>query len=202
MVRPAKRGRIAPDPMEPSTWHTRGEVAEILGVHRSTVARHEALGRLHALLDDRGVHRFSPGEVRALLHSPRRKSKQRDPARPLGEIEADVFAMLSQGFTRREVVLRLRITSDDAQRYWEKWNCETFEEAARIERQRAQQQQRDAMAQKLREEEERQRKEIDAQQRHLEEINAAMLAAFIAWLLATGKARDWLELAVTLKASK
>lgn len=31
---------------------------------------------------------------------------------------------------------------------------------------------------------------------------AAIIAAFIVWLLATGKAREWVELAFTLKAAK
>lgn len=177
MVRPAKRPRVAPDPNDTSTWYTRGEVAEILNVHRSTVVNYEERGRLHAQVDIRGVHRFDPVEVRALLHNPTRKRRPHEKTRPLGTIEADVFSMLNQGFSRREIVLRLQITSEQADLFHEHWKCETFEQAARAEHQRLQLQRQQEDEERRREEERKQQEEFDRQMREIQENNARLVAA-------------------------
>lgn len=170
MVRPFRRGRIAPDPVDPTTWYTRTEVGRILGVSSVTIANYEKRKRLHPTIDARGVHRFDPAEVRTLLTHPIRNKRDHAPIRHPGELEACVYSMLSQGFNRREIVLRLMITSDDADKYYEKWKCETFEDAAMLARVK-----REA-AMKLQEENERQKLARERREQFAE-TNRIMLKA-------------------------
>jgi hypothetical protein len=91
----------------------------MLNVTAQTIANMEARGRLHPQRDENGVYRHDPAEVRALLSRSMEPNKRR--LRTRGELEADAFALLDQGKTRKELVCTLLITSEEAQHFWENW---------------------------------------------------------------------------------
>jgi hypothetical protein len=120
--------RLAPpEPNDVETWYTRTEVAKMLGSSQSSVYVLEKKGKLHPQLDSQARHRFDPGEVRALVNrtdTPGKAARARSP----GELEAAAFALLEQGKSRKELVMSLCITADDAQQLWKKWK-QNFEDA-------------------------------------------------------------------------
>lgn len=107
----------------------RSEVGQLLGVHKATVAGWDG-DLLHPVVVD-GFHRYHPAEVGGL--KARRDKKRRDKGDPpltpsKGEVEAAAFRMFDERASRRDVVVALHITHDEAQAYWEAYH-EDFETA-------------------------------------------------------------------------
>ena len=123
--------RIPPDPANPSTWYTRGEVAKLLGVSVTSISNLEKARRLHPQLDDKGYHRFNPNEVHALETKHRVRTKTHAPTP--GEIEAGVLTLLQEGCSKVECCQRLHVPMREIQRIWEE-SQRTFEDAAELRR--------------------------------------------------------------------
>lgn len=132
MPRPLKRV-IPPDPAKPETWFTRGEAAALLGCSVRTVERLENK-RLHPYLDIKGIHRFNPNEVHAIQHRARGRARSLEPPKP-GDIAAAVFDMLTEGKSKREIVVQLHVEPREVQRLWEEWSHDF--KAAAEEKQKA-----------------------------------------------------------------
>lgn len=123
--------RIPPDPGNPATWYTRGEVAKLLGVSVTSISNLEKARRLHPQLDDKGYHRFNPNEVHALETKHRVRTKTRAPTP--GEVEAGVVTLLQEGCSKVEVCQRLHVPMREIQRIWEEAQ-RSFEDAAELRR--------------------------------------------------------------------
>ena len=140
--------KLPPDPSDPATWYSRGEVAKLIGVSSSTVVNLEGR-RLHPVLDSRGVHRFNPNEIHALETKTKARTRTRAPSP--GEIEAGVLTLLSEGCTKIECCTRLHVPMREVQRIWEESqrSFEDAEEAKKKAEVRARYEQRQAHAAEL-----------------------------------------------------
>lgn len=134
MPRPARR-LLAPDHNNRASWYTRGEVAKLIGLTLQGVRYLHETGVFHAWKDAHGEWRLDPAEVDRYLkaRADRLLKRKGERARAAGEIAAAAFAMFDQGRTRREVVTTLKLEPEQAQRLWEQWQPETFEEAQRLQ---------------------------------------------------------------------
>jgi len=117
--------KVPPDPSDPATWYTRGEVAKLIGVSSTSVINLEGR-RLHPVVDERGYHRFNPNEVHALETKAKARTRTRNPTP--GEIEAGVLTLLAEGCTKIECCTRLLVPMREVQRIWEE-SQRSFEDA-------------------------------------------------------------------------
>jgi hypothetical protein len=117
--------KVPPDPSDPATWYTRGEVAKLIGVSSTSVINLEGR-RLHPVVDERGYHRFNPNEVHALETKAKARTRTRNPTP--GEIEAGVLTLLAEGCTKIECCTRLHVPMREVQRIWEE-SRRSFEDA-------------------------------------------------------------------------
>jgi hypothetical protein len=131
--RPGKR-RTPPDPKKPETWYTRSEAAKILGIHKNTLAGWDTK-LLHPVLVD-GFYRYHPAEVSGIKERRRKKAGEPVTGPTKGEIEAAAFKMLDDGASRREMVIALHITHEEAQEYWEAHRLDFEQSAAQQSRKR------------------------------------------------------------------
>jgi hypothetical protein len=136
-------------------------------VSRVSVARWE--GRhLHPILDEDGVHRFDPVEVRALKCKPSSaKALRVGPTK--GDMEAAITRMLRAGHTRPDIVVALKVEYDEVQRVWEHLQAVTCKQADRLKHQREEDERR-------REQERKEQEAWDRQMREIEENNAKLVA--------------------------
>lgn len=111
-----------PNDADPATWYTRAEAASLLGCSGGLIRHFERKGKLHPQIDQHGYHRFSPVEVLKLQERRRRKRGLRVPQLSEGELEARAYSMYDAGRSRNDIVQTLFITSDLAQKFWERWN--------------------------------------------------------------------------------
>jgi hypothetical protein len=126
MGRPPRIGRPFPTHADQETWLRRGEVARIFNVTRENVRTMESTGAIHGIVDEHGEHRFDPDEIYAYARTHHQKPRQRSD----GELTALAFKMFEAGASRRQVVMKLRITVERADGLWEKWSTDDFETAA------------------------------------------------------------------------
>lgn len=107
-----------------STWLTRNESIDMLGVSKQTLKNYEGQNKLHPL---RALRRDARGhEQRVVVYDP--KELARLPRglvpftqRTAGELEARSFEMFEQGKSFREIVIALRETSDTVHGLHERW---------------------------------------------------------------------------------
>ena len=125
-----------PDDLDSRTWYTRSEAASLLGCSVDLIRHFERKGRLHPEVDGSGYHRFSPQEVLKLQERRRRKRGLRVPRMSEGELEARAYSMYDAGKSRNDVGQTLFITSDLAQKFWERWNERYAERALQSKQQR------------------------------------------------------------------
>jgi hypothetical protein len=94
---------------------TRTQVGEIVGVSEPRIRQLEEQGKLHATIDERGVHRFDKKEVRA--YAVKRAARiaergspgvQRSDGRAV--IAAEVFQLFKQGVELPDIVILLSIS--------------------------------------------------------------------------------------------
>ena len=143
MGRPRKT-RLPPDHNDKATWYRRAEVAKLLQITREGVRHHEQSGKLNPVLVG-GEWRFDPLEIDRYVKARAARLLDNTQNRELkrGEIAAHAFAMLEKGATRREVVLKLKIEPEYAQRLWRQYQPETFEQAERKRTEAEEQEQKD-----------------------------------------------------------
>ena len=147
-------------------WPSRVDVARQLGVDRRTVGRWE--GRhLHPCVDDNGVHRFDPEEVKQLRCKPSTKKFQAGNGR--GAVVAAITRMLQAGYTRPEIVIALKVEYEEIQSVWEQLQAVTCQAADRLKRQREEEEYR-------RQEDQRQQREWDKQLQEALDISSRLAA--------------------------
>ena len=111
---------------DPTTWLQRFEVARILGLTRNGVFDIEHRGGLHPIRNARGDKLFDPDEVQAwAIAHPKQGRKLYDD----GDIAAAAFKLFSDGKTRREVVIELRITCDRVDKLYEQYRVDDLDVA-------------------------------------------------------------------------
>ena len=118
---------------DPSTWYSRNEVAILIKHTIDGVRYLQKNGTFHPQHID-GIWRFDPQEIDRYLKARAATllSNDQNVIYKKGELASAAFAMFKRGCTRRDVVLRLKIEPDVAQRLWEQYQPETFEEAAAV----------------------------------------------------------------------
>jgi hypothetical protein len=80
----------------------RSEAAKLLGCSRRRVQQFEAEGRLHAVVDAKGIHHFARADVIAFA----RKRGRPHADRVHGTIAAQVFALFRESVELPEIVMR------------------------------------------------------------------------------------------------
>jgi len=125
-----------PNDADPATWYTRAEAASVLGCSIDVIRGLERKGKLRAQIDAKGYHRFSPAEVLKLHERRRRKRGLHVPQFSEGELEARAYSIYDAGRSRNDVVQTLLITSDLAQKFWERWNERYAQRAADAKQQK------------------------------------------------------------------
>lgn len=120
----SSRKKAVDEALDTTSWLTRCEVADVLGVSTSTVGNLERSGRLHPRRirrknvrgRDHHMSVYDPQELPGLPQWVRRRVP-RDP----GETAARCFELLEQGQTPREIVVELRETPDVVSGLRERW---------------------------------------------------------------------------------
>jgi hypothetical protein len=103
------------------TGLSRGQVAEALGVHVSSVRRYEERGWLHPGGGKGEERLFDAGEVKALA---RLLGKRAAPAEPeSGAADAAVFRMFRTGATHEEVVIALELPAERVRELFGLWRA-------------------------------------------------------------------------------
>jgi hypothetical protein len=131
-MRPKRRHGPA-DPHDPTTWLNRTEVGRQIKLSHDGVRYLETNGTFHPRFVE-GMWRFDPLEIDRYVKARAAKliNHEQNADYTRGEIAAHAFSLFGKGCTRREVVLKLKIEPDYAQRLWEQYQPETFEQAAAI----------------------------------------------------------------------
>ncbi len=114
----------AKPPEDLSRWLTVNEASDILGVSGNTIVALAARGHLHPAVRERHSTRGGPKTV--VVYDPLELAKipRRQRASVIanpGELAARAFEMFDNGVRLRDVVLRLRISPNEAETLHEKW---------------------------------------------------------------------------------
>ncbi len=108
---------LLPQHDDPETWLSRGEVARLLGVSNVSVLLYTKNGTLHPIRDARGDNRYDPDEVNAYSAAhPRGRI-----ILTKGELAAAFAQLMSENKGRRDAVIELRITFEQADRLYTEW---------------------------------------------------------------------------------
>ena len=97
----------------------RRHVADMLGTSVASVRRMEG-SVLHPQRGPRGVHLFDATEVETVVRSRSRTLTARAPEVD-GDLAADIFTLLDDGATARQVVVRLRVAPEVVERTYAAW---------------------------------------------------------------------------------
>ena len=112
-------------PLPPSGL-TRSQVAHQLGVGVTAVHRMRVHGELHPQRDDAGVWHYDPTDV--IRAAAKRGIKGR---RTEGETAALAFQMFEQGAGRREAVMALHLTPEEARQLHRDFEGSLYDKPAR-----------------------------------------------------------------------
>lgn len=114
--------KATPDVPDTSTWLTRAEAADVLGVAENTIARWAQQGLLHPLVAPR---KTSAGQTMQVnVYNPRELAAcpvKRTVGRLPGDIAARAFEMFGAGESRREVVISTREEPDKIEDLYQRW---------------------------------------------------------------------------------
>jgi hypothetical protein len=107
-----------------SSWFTRGEVADMLGVSPQTIMNYETRKLLNPALVSRRIERRGLRTV--YVYDPREVAKLPARVHPAmvpsdGEIAARCFELFDEGRSLREVVRRARVTPGKASELHNEW---------------------------------------------------------------------------------
>jgi hypothetical protein len=116
------------DSIDTSSWLTRSQAADLLGVSHTTMKNWDAAGVLHPRKEKRDLPNGGSREIwvydpRELARVPnaRRQRAQMIPG-DQGEIAARAFEMFDEGVPLREVVTRLRETPEAVEILHDQWS--------------------------------------------------------------------------------
>jgi hypothetical protein len=111
--------------LDVSSWLTRNQVADMLGVSVQTILNWESKGYLHPRMRpgtsaERGrqVHVYDPHEVASLPQRAKRRAARAD---DVHEISARAFELFDRGASMRHVVVKLRKAPEEVERLHEQW---------------------------------------------------------------------------------
>lgn len=100
---------LAPVPGRPHHLLTRIEVARILRRSKASVMKYERQGKLHAVIDRDGIHRFARSEVEQLAKTLGVRAAE---LTVTGELAADAFKLFLEGASLGECVMRTKLRPD------------------------------------------------------------------------------------------